>query len=44
MGHMNGKDIYRKLGKKIDNLTIKTPWTETFRHGSTEYRSKKGVS
>ena len=30
MGHMVGKDIYRKLGKKIDNLTMRTPWNETF--------------
>ena len=26
MGHMNGKDIYRKLGQKIDNLTVRVPW------------------
>lgn len=30
MGHLVGKDIYRKLGKKIDNLTVKVPWNETF--------------
>jgi formate hydrogenlyase subunit 6/NADH:ubiquinone oxidoreductase subunit I len=30
MGHVGGKDIYRKLGRKIDNLTIKAPWNETF--------------
>ena len=29
MGHMNGKDIYRKLGKKIDNLTVRVPWNES---------------
>jgi len=28
MGHTNGKEIYRKLGKKIDNLTIRAPWNE----------------
>jgi len=27
---MIGKDVYRKLGKKIDNLTMKAPWNETF--------------
>jgi Pyruvate/2-oxoacid:ferredoxin oxidoreductase delta subunit len=27
---MVGKDIYRKLGKKIDNLTMRAPWNETF--------------
>ena len=30
MAHMAGKDVYRKLGKKIDNLTMRTPWNETF--------------
>jgi len=30
MGHMIGKDVYRKLGKKIDNLTMRAPWNETF--------------
>jgi ferredoxin len=29
MGHLVGKDIYKKLGEKIDNLTVKAPWTET---------------
>lgn len=28
MGHMAGKDIYRRLGEKIDNLTVKSPWNE----------------
>jgi hypothetical protein len=30
MGHMVGKDVYRKLGRKIDNLTVRAPWNETF--------------
>jgi len=30
MGHVIGKDIYRKLGKKIDNLMMRTPWNEAF--------------
>ena len=30
MAHMAGKDVYRKLGKKIDNLTMRTPWNKTF--------------
>lgn len=29
MGHMSSKDAYRKLGDKIDNLTARTPWSET---------------
>jgi hypothetical protein len=30
MGHVVGKDIYRKLGVKIDNLSFRAPWNETF--------------
>jgi hypothetical protein len=30
MGHIVGKDIYRDLGKKIDSLSVRTPWNETF--------------
>jgi len=30
MGHMSGKKIYRKLGQKIDHLTLRVPWNETF--------------
>lgn len=30
MGHMVGKDVYRKLGKKVDNLTLKAPWNDAF--------------
>jgi ferredoxin len=31
MGHLIGKDIiYQKLGGKIDDLTMKTPWNNTF--------------
>ena len=29
MGHMVGKDLYRKLGKKIDGLTARAPWNDT---------------
>ena len=29
MGHLVGKDIYRRLGKKVDNLTMRAPWNET---------------
>ena len=28
MGHLIGKDIIRKLGKKIDGLEIRTPWND----------------
>jgi len=30
MGHISGKDIYRTLGTKIDSLTFRAPWNETF--------------
>ena len=30
MGHAVGKDVYRKLGKKIDNLSTRAPWNDTF--------------
>ncbi|MEK6776597.1 MAG: hypothetical protein AABY87_06945 [bacterium] len=31
MGHMNGKDIYRKLGSKLDNMPMRAPWNERLR-------------
>jgi hypothetical protein len=30
MGHIIGKDIYQKLGDKIDNLTVRTPFNRAF--------------
>ena len=30
MGHLVGKDLYRKLGKKIDGLSMRAPWNEAF--------------
>lgn len=30
MGHVVGKDIYRKLGKKVDNLTVRAPGNKVF--------------
>ncbi len=30
MGHTVGKEVYRKLGKKIDGLSMRAPWNETF--------------
>lgn len=29
MGHLVGKDLYRKLGEKIDNLSLRAPWSDT---------------
>ncbi|MGA3167129.1 MAG: 4Fe-4S ferredoxin, partial [Terriglobia bacterium] len=29
MGHLVGKDVYRKLGTKVDGLTVRAPWNET---------------
>ena len=28
MGHLAAKDIYRKLGKKIDGMTMRAPWND----------------
>lgn len=36
MGHLVGKDIYRQLGTKIDNLATRTPWNETLYEILTE--------
>jgi len=30
MGNMNGHGIYQELGVKIDGLTIRAPWNQTF--------------
>lgn len=30
MGHVNGKELYKKLGVKIDGLTVRAPWNDTF--------------
>ncbi len=29
MGHLSENNIYRKLGERIDNLTLRTPWNDT---------------
>ena len=29
MGHLVGKDLYRRLGKKIDQLSCRAPWNDT---------------
>ena len=32
MGHLAAKEaLYRKLGKKIDGLTVRAPWNENLR-------------
>ncbi|MBW2220678.1 MAG: 4Fe-4S ferredoxin, partial [Deltaproteobacteria bacterium] len=30
MGHLVGKDVYRRLWKKVDGLTIRTLWNKAF--------------
>ena len=30
MGHVDSKNIFRKLGRKINNLPLRAPWNETF--------------
>jgi NAD-dependent dihydropyrimidine dehydrogenase PreA subunit len=29
VGHLVGKDVFRRLGKKIDGLYVRAPWSET---------------
>ncbi len=29
MGHIIGKDIYRRLGEKVDNTTVRMPWSQS---------------
>jgi formate hydrogenlyase subunit 6/NADH:ubiquinone oxidoreductase subunit I len=31
MGHLAGKDVYRELGRKIDGLSMRAPWSEKLR-------------
>jgi ferredoxin len=31
MGHRVAKDVYRELGRTIDGLTVRAPWSETLR-------------
>lgn len=31
MGHLASKDLYRKLGKRLDQAPVRTPWTPIFR-------------
>jgi ferredoxin len=31
MGHLAGKDVYRALGRKLDGLSARAPWSESLR-------------
>lgn len=31
MGHLVGKDLYRRVGRKVHGLTARAPWNETLR-------------
>ena len=31
MGHVIGKDLYRQLGRRLDQAPVRTPWTPVFR-------------
>jgi len=31
MGHIASKDIYRKLGRRLDQAPVRTPWTPVFK-------------
>lgn len=41
MGHADSKGIFRKLGRKIDNLPMRAPWNETFYEILKELYSEK---
>jgi ferredoxin len=41
MGHVDSKGIFRKLGRKIDNLPLRAPWHETFYELLRELYSEK---
>jgi hypothetical protein len=40
MGHIAAKDIYRKLGKRLDQAPVRTPWTPVFRQLVEELYSR----
>ena len=37
MGHTETRDVFRKLGVKIDNLTVKAPWNEALHRMVKEF-------
>lgn len=41
MGHAAAKDIYRQLGGKIDNLTVRAPWNDAFHRMVKELYSEE---
>lgn len=41
MGHIDSKGIFRKLGRKIDNLPMRAPWNEAFYQILKELYSEK---
>lgn len=40
MGHIASKDIYRKLGRRLDQAPVRTPWTDVFRQLVEELYSR----
>lgn len=41
MGHLVGKDLYRQLGRKIDELSVRAPWNDQIRAILEELYSKE---
>jgi ferredoxin len=41
MGHLVGKDVYRELGRKIDGLTARAPWSDKLRAVLAELYSEE---
>ncbi len=40
MGHIASKDIYRTLGRRLDQAPVRTPWTDIFRQLVEELYSR----
>lgn len=32
MGHLTGKDLYKKLGRKLDGMAVRVPWNDALYH------------
>lgn len=44
MGHLVGKDVYRRLGEKIDGLTVRAPWSPALRAVLEELYSREDAA
>ncbi len=44
MGHTVGKDVYRRLGDKLDGLSMRVPWSDTLRSLLEELYSEEDAA